>query len=72
VGWDQSVLDMIVSSGVIKLLHYVVYRSSHCYFHFSSFCICPGGDLRIRHVSGPIPVSPVPVLAGEVAHRYRL
>jgi hypothetical protein len=28
--------------------------------------------LCVRHVSGPIPVSPVPVLAGEVAHRYRL
>ncbi len=27
---------------------------------------------KVRHVSGPIPVSPVPVLAGEVAHRYRL
>jgi hypothetical protein len=24
-----------------------------------------------RHVTGPFPVSPVPVLAGEVAHRYR-
>jgi hypothetical protein len=26
----------------------------------------------VRHGTGPIPVSPVPVLAGEVAHRYRL
>jgi hypothetical protein len=26
----------------------------------------------VRHVTGPFPVSPVPVLAGEVAHRYRL
>ena len=26
----------------------------------------------IRHVTGPFPVSPVPALAGEVAHRYRL
>jgi hypothetical protein len=24
------------------------------------------------HPTGPFPVSPVPVLAGEVAHRYRL
>ena len=27
-------------------------------------------DVRVRHVTGPFPVSPVPVLAGEVAHRY--
>ena len=26
----------------------------------------------LRHVTGPFPVSPVPALAGEVAHRYRL
>ncbi len=26
----------------------------------------------ISHVTGPFPVSPVPALAGEVAHRYRL
>ena len=25
-----------------------------------------------RHVTGPFPVSSVPALAGEVAHRYRL
>ena len=25
----------------------------------------------LRHVTGPFPVSPVPALAGEVAHRYR-
>jgi hypothetical protein len=29
-------------------------------------------ELQVRHGTGPIPVSPVPVLAGEVAHRYRL
>jgi hypothetical protein len=27
---------------------------------------------NLRHVTGPFPVSPVPALAGEVAHRYRL
>ena len=27
---------------------------------------------ELRHPTGPFPVSPVPVLAGEVAHRYRL
>ncbi len=26
----------------------------------------------LRCLTGPFPVSPVPVLAGEVAHRYRL
>ena len=26
----------------------------------------------LRHVTGPFPVSPVPVLTGEVVHRYRL
>ena len=26
----------------------------------------------VSHVTGPFPVSPVPVLAGEVAHRYRI
>ena len=28
--------------------------------------------LQIRHPTGPFPVSPVPALAGEVVHRYRL
>jgi hypothetical protein len=31
-----------------------------------------GNEYVVRHVTGPFPVSPVPVLAGEVAHRYRL
>jgi hypothetical protein len=26
----------------------------------------------VRHPTGPFPVSPVPALAGEVVHRYRL
>jgi hypothetical protein len=26
----------------------------------------------VRHPTGPFPVSPVPALAGEVIHRYRL
>ena len=29
-------------------------------------------DPSLRGPTGPFPVSPVPVLAGEVAHRYRL
>jgi hypothetical protein len=29
-------------------------------------------DSDIRHVTGPFAVSPVPDLAGEVVHRYRL
>ena len=31
-----------------------------------------GSESQLRHVTGPFPVSPVPALAGEVAHRYRL
>jgi hypothetical protein len=27
---------------------------------------------QLRHPTGPFPVSPVPALAGEVIHRYRL
>ncbi len=41
--------------------------------------VCPIGrhlnifiGYGVRHVTGPFPVSPVPVLAGEVADRYRL
>ncbi len=34
---------------------------------------CPSERVfSIRHVTSPFPVSPVPVLVGEVAHRYRL
>ena len=29
-------------------------------------------DQGVRHPTGPFPVSPVPALAGEVVHRYRL
>ncbi len=34
-------------------------------------CRIPVG-FRVRHPTGPFPVSPVPALAGEVIHRYRL
>ena len=30
------------------------------------------GIRGVRHATGPFPVSPVPALAGEVTHRYRI
>ena len=36
------------------------------------FTMYSGTNLKTAHVTGPFPVSPVPAVAGEVAHRYRL
>jgi hypothetical protein len=39
---------------------------------YLSFHIYSRSVSRLRHPTGPFPVSPVPALAGEVIHRYRL
>ena len=40
--------------------------------HKGDVCfLCPPQSCHVRHVTGPFPVSPVPLLTGEVAHRYR-
>ncbi len=49
--------DLFRTTHKVKTQQVVKNRGQHC---------------GVRHVTGPFPVSPVPVLVGEVVHRYRL
>jgi formylmethanofuran dehydrogenase subunit D len=55
----EGVTDKSTGLPIFKELAWFAYKVS-------------GVMCSVRHGTGPFPVSPVPVLAGEVAHRYRL